>query len=226
MTQKKGIIYTVTNKETKQVYIGITTKSIKTRKKDHFKKTLSGKKNKFYKSIATHGIEAFEWSSNNTLYAIDELAEKEKELIKYNKSKNMSLNMDSGGGIQKTVYKYNIKDLNLVEKFDCLEKAADTVNGSKQQVSRACLNKVKYANFYWSYRLQVPFQPKKDNRLKRVIQYLHSSGQTISFFKSIAEASRKTGINKNSIAKCCRGERNRAGGFSWKFNFNTVENGI
>ena len=35
--KKKGIIYTVTNKETKMVYVGLTTKSLEVRKKDHNK---------------------------------------------------------------------------------------------------------------------------------------------------------------------------------------------
>ncbi|WP_299122340.1 GIY-YIG nuclease family protein [uncultured Tenacibaculum sp.] len=214
---KKGILYTVTNKKTKEVYVGITTTSIKARKKDHLQKTISGKQSKFYNSIVTYKIDAFEWESDNTLYVIDELARKEKELISENKGKGISLNMDSGGGIQKSVYKYRIKDGSLVAKFECLDKAANTVEGTKQQVSRACLNKIKYANFYWSYKLKIPFQPKKDNRQKKVIQYSLSSGQVINFFNSIAEASRKTKINKTCIAKCCRNERNSAGGYKWEY---------
>ena len=38
--QEKGIVYTVTNKKTKEVvYIGITKKSVESRKKDHIKKS-------------------------------------------------------------------------------------------------------------------------------------------------------------------------------------------
>lgn len=111
-------------------------------------------------------------------------------------------------------------------KYTSLEEASNSVNSTKQQISRACINKTQYKNYYWSYRLQVPFQPKKDNRLKGVIQCYSSSGKTIRIFKSIAEASRITGVNKNSIAKCCRGERKLAGEYSWKFNYKSIENGI
>jgi group I intron endonuclease len=34
---------------------------------------------------------------------------------------------------------------------------------------------------------------------------------------SVSEASRETGINRACISKCCRGERNIAGGLHWKF---------
>lgn len=214
---KKGIVYTVTNKETKEVYVGITTESIKSRKKDHLQKTLSGKKSKFYDSIATYGTDAFKWESDNTLYNIDELAQKEKELIEENKNEERSLNMDSGGGIQKTVYKYGIQSLSLVEKFNCLKKAAKSVNSIKQEISRACLKKIKYKGFYWGYKLEIPFIPYEDKRFKKVIQISISSGKIINTFKSVAEASIDSKINKTCIAKCCRKERVSAGGYRWSY---------
>lgn len=53
-----------------------------------------------------------------------------------------------------------------------------------------------------------------DKRFKSVSQR-SLDGQLLKEYKSIAEASRKTGINKSSIAKAVRGERKTAGGFCW-----------
>ena len=39
---EKGIIYKVVNKKTEDIYVGITTKSIEERKKDHLKKSING----------------------------------------------------------------------------------------------------------------------------------------------------------------------------------------
>lgn len=218
MTQRKGIVYIVTNKDTDEKYVGITTISLDSRKKDHLQKSKCKNCNSFQKAIATYGVGAFKWTTDNTLYENDELAQKERELIEnYKKQGIKLLNKDRGGGIQKTVYRYNVKDGSLLSKYTSLEEASNSVNSTKQQISRACINKTQYRNNYWSYRLQVPFQPKKDNRLKGVIQYFPSSGETINIFKSVAEASRVTSINKNSIAKCCRGERKLAGGYFWKY---------
>lgn len=50
---------------------------------------------------------------------------------------------------------------------------------------------------------------------KPVIQYL--DGQEIARFESTAEAERRIGISNQNIAACCRGERQRAGGFAWAF---------
>ena len=42
-------------------------------------------------------------------------------------------------------------------------------------------------------------------------------GNCIAVYESVSEASVLTGVNKSSIAKCCRNERKSAGGFLWKF---------
>lgn len=42
---------------------------------------------------------------------------------------------------------------------------------------------------------------------------LSTNKEFLVTFKSVAEASRITGIHKSSIAKCCRGERKMAGDY-------------
>ena len=51
---------------------------------------------------------------------------------------------------------------------------------------------------------------------KGVIQI--KDGVVINSFSSGMEASRKTGICRNSISMCCIGKYNTAGGYQWKFN--------
>ncbi|MGJ8760841.1 MAG: GIY-YIG nuclease family protein [Polaribacter sp.] len=218
--KKKGFTYTVVNKKTdKVVYIGITKDSLESRKKDHIKKSRKGKRYPFQNAIATLGADAFKWEASSTLLDNDKLAEKEKELIsKYKSEGNKLHNIDSGGGIRKTVYKYKIDDGSLVDKFDYLYQAAATVNSTKQHVSKACLSSTnKFKGFLWSYSYQVPFKEGTDLRKKRVEQLAYHSGRSIAVFKSVAEASRTTGVNKTSIGKVCRGERKSGGGFLWRY---------
>lgn len=217
---KKGFTYTVVNKKTdKVVYIGITKDSLESRKKDHIKKSKKGKKYPFQNAIATLGADAFKWEASSTLLDNDKLAEKEKELIsKYKLEGNKLYNIDSGGGIPKTTFKYSSKDGSLVGKFDCLEDAAKTVNSTKKHISKACLSSTnKFKGFLWSYRYLVPFKEGLDLREKRVEQLAYHSGRSIKVFKSVAEASRTTGVNKTSIGKVCRGERKSGGGFLWRY---------
>lgn len=53
-------------------------------------------------------------------------------------------------------------------------------------------------------------------RSKAVLQYT-KDGKFIDEYKSESEASRHTGINQASISLCCKGERQSAGGYKWKY---------
>lgn len=216
MKTKKGIVYTITNTETKETYVGVTTVSIQSRKNDHVERANRGEKGKLFESISTFGVEAFEFNEIDSTYSLDELAAKEKQYIKQYKEKGVSLNVDSGGGFKKSIYKYDL-DGQLVATFNTLTEAAQSVGTTKQQISSTCLNVNNlYAGFYWSYTFKVPFTPGIDKRLKIVFQ-LDLKGSMLRSFKSVAEAGRLTGVYKGCIAKACRGERKTAGGFLWQY---------
>lgn len=51
---------------------------------------------------------------------------------------------------------------------------------------------------------------------KKVIQYT-LDGKFIKEYCSANEASRQTGILCTNICRCCRGERNKAGGYKWNY---------
>ncbi len=210
------IIYKVENISNGKVYVGASTKSMEERKKDHIKKSKKGKSYEFQQAIATHGPEAFKWEQIDTARTTDELAQKEKEyILKYN-SKADGYNSDGGGGVQKSVYQYDISTGKLVGKFSNLTDAAATINLTKQGLSKVCLSVHKVSKGYiWSYSSTSP-KHINDNRTK-VVQQFSLKGQFINEFKSVAEASKQTNCNKTSISKVCRGERKSCGGFCWKY---------
>ena len=117
------------------------------RKKDHYKKSASGKETKFYKAIGTYSPNAFKWEQVDTASGNNELAKKEKEYIFEYNSKDKGYNSDEGGGISKRVYKYNLEG-NFVEEYKCLENAAKIVGTRKQEISRACIKEKKCKEFY------------------------------------------------------------------------------
>ena len=51
---------------------------------------------------------------------------------------------------------------------------------------------------------------------KKVVQTTVDS-EFIASFLSMADAERKTGINKKNICSCCQGKRNLAGGYKWSY---------
>jgi len=212
-----SIIYKVTHKVSGRVYVGATQGDLETRKKDHSQKGAKFIGHQFQAAVGTYGPEAFCWEQIDTANSIEELAKKEKQYIFIYDSKDNGYNSDSGGGFKKPVYQYSAIDGSLLEQFDCLESAANKVNGFGKSISAACLGEVKsYKGFHWSYSLTVPFVLSDDLRRKRVGQY-DINGELLNTYISISEASISTHVGKSCIAKCCRGERKSAGGFFWEF---------
>jgi predicted GIY-YIG superfamily endonuclease len=212
-----NILYKVENKINGQVYIGATTNSLHQRKLDHEERANRNEENKFHKAISTYGADTFKWEQIDTAYNNDELAQKEKAYIIQYDSKVKGYNADAGGGIKKTVYQYSIKDGSLIQKFDCLENAANAVSSYKNSIGNACIGQNKTCKgYYWSYNFSVPFNPEKDLRKKEVIQY-SLSGKPLAVYESVAEASKQSGISKTCISRCCRGEREKTGGYIWKY---------
>lgn len=215
---KPKIVYELTNKVTNEKYIGVTTVSVKSRMSDHKGKANAGVKGKLYESIATYGIENFEVKEIDTTYSDEELAQLEKQYISKNKELNISLNSDSGGGINKPVYKYSLPPGHLEAVYSSLESAARDSNSNVKAISRACLNeRTKVDGYYWSYKKYNRFILKSDRRVKRVNQFT-ASGRFLNSFDSVSKASKITGVYRSSIAKVCRGERNTAGGFLWGYD--------
>lgn len=213
--KKELIIYRVSNKSNNYVYIGATTKSIEERKKDHFYKSSNSYERKFYKALNNYGVDAFTWEQIDTANNLNELAKKEREYIVEYNSQEKGYNSDSGGGFSKYVYKYS-KEGEFLAKYDSLDKAALTVSSKKQQISRACLTSREYADYVWSYSDSFDKIEIKDGRTKKVFQY-SLENEFISEYNSVSEASKDTGCNETSIAKVCRGERNKCGGFKWRY---------
>jgi len=217
MENVKGIIYKVINNETNEQYIGATTKSIEERKDDHYQKSNSGSNIKFHEAISTYGPDTFNWVQIDTASNSDELARKEIKYIEENNTLKNGYNSDKGGGFKKTIYKYNL-DGTLNNTYNNLSDAGKCIGVRKQDISRACWSiSNTIGGFLWSYDYIEPFIPKNDNRKKEVLQY-NLNGNLLACYVSASEASRKTGVSKTCITRCCRKEREHSGGFLWEYS--------
>ena len=211
---KEGIIYKATNVATGEVYIGATTINLKDRINDHYNKAVKDYGYKFQNAIREYGIENFTWEQIDTAQDANELALKESYYISKFDSINNGYNSNKGGGFKKLIYQYNLTG-ELESTFQSLEEASKSSSISEASISHACVGDRKTSNgFYWTYTTTFDF--KEDIRKKKVIQY-DFDGELVKVFDSISEASKATEVNKSSIAKCCRGERKKAGDFIWKF---------
>lgn len=213
----KKIIYEVTNVITGMKYIGATSQTLEDRKRDHLQKAKKKVGSRFQKAIASYPLEVFEWVQIDTASSPNELAQKEKEYVLKYDSKVNGYNADRGGGIQKSIYQYDLDTGNLLATFPQLEYAAFTVGVDKRTISKACLGEIKNCKgFYWSYNLADTFKAENDLRKKKVFQFTEL-GVFSRSYNSVAEASEITGVNRSSIAKCCRGIYFSAGDYLWEY---------
>jgi group I intron endonuclease len=212
------IIYKAQNTITGESYIGATTRSIEVRKADHLQKSNKGLGSNFQEAIETYGSGAFNWEQIDTASNINELAEKEAEyILKYN-SFEEGYNQNKGsGGFKKKVYQYSVETGELLNRYDDLTCAGNAVNATKKSIGNVCLHIDKTCKgFYWSYSSADESFSTSDLRKKEVIQY-SLEGDLLTKYISVAEASRKSGVSKTCISRCCRGERGHSGGFIWRF---------
>lgn len=213
----EGIIYKATNVATGEVYIGATTIKLKERINDHYNKAVKDYGYKFQNAIREYGIENFTWEQIDTAQDPNELALKETNYITKFDSVNNGYNSDRGGGFKKLIYQFNIENGELVNSYDDLSSAAKSVNANYTSISNACLRYNKTCKGYiWSYSSTLELSSSFDMRKKRVSQ-ISFDGNLVTNYESASEASRKTGISKSCITKCCRNERNSSGGYIWKY---------
>lgn len=219
MENTNFIIYKALNIVTGEYYIGATTKSVEDRKQDHIHKSNSIKATYFQQAIRTFGADAFEWKQIDTASTVNELAEKEAEYIVDYNSLYDGLNSNKGsGGFKKKVHQYSLESGKLIHSYDDLTSAATAVNATKTSISNVCLHIDKTCKgYYWSYSDTDNPKNNMDLRKKQVIQF-DLTGKELTSYISASEASRKTGISKTCITRCCRGERKNSGGYIWEYS--------
>lgn len=213
------IIYKAQNTFTSESYIGATTKSIEERKADHLSKAERGIGSYFQEAIGTYGSDAFTWEQIDTAITINELAEKEAEyILKYNSFKAGYNSNKGSGGFKKKVYQYSVETGELLNYYDDLTCAGNSVNVTKKSICNVCLHIDKTCKgYYWSYSNMDESYFNPDLRKKEVMQYT-LEGNLLTQYISVVEASRISGLSKTCISRCCREERKQSGGFIWKFS--------
>lgn len=123
---------------------------------------------------------------------------------------------------EKRVVQYSLSG-ELIRIFDSIIQAERELGISHSHISSCCNDEKKtIGGFIWRYYGEELTQEHIEwcntiiGRKKCIAQY-SLSGEFIRAFESMVEAELQTGINRNNISACCREERNKAGGFIWKY---------
>lgn len=118
--------------------------------------------------------------------------------------------------LKKSICQYNKKG-QLVKEFESIREASQTTGLSPGSISSCCNKNIKtFGGYIWRFKGD-KFNYKNTRADAKVVIQLTNSGAYVKEFKSITEASKKTGIYYSGIYFCCTGKYANAGGFKWKF---------
>lgn len=229
--ENKYIIYKYTS-PSGGVYIGQTSKTIEQRAHKDGKYYLTTNKNtgEFLQPAIAKAILKYGWDNFKKEILFDNLSSeeadiKEKELIAYYKQGGKCYNIATGGKGVSGVNEHKIKQYNLKGEFirdwDSIKEAEEYLNipNAQANISACCLGKKHRAyNYIWRYyddpnNLEIkPLTPYRSP-----INQISKDGQIINTYKTIADASKQTGIGATSIGNALRGWSKTAGGYIWKF---------
>jgi hypothetical protein len=74
-------------------------------------------------------------------------------------------------------------------------------------------------NYKFHNRYSSTLEPSSSLDLrKKTVNQISLKGEFIACYESASEASRKTGVSKTCITRCCRKEREHSGGFLWEYS--------
>lgn len=231
-----GIIYQVENLITNKKYVGQTTYTLNKRWLQHIreaKDALDGKIasfSLFHRMIIKYGAENFKPSILEECKD-EELDEKEKFWISKMNTFNNGYNSTIGGqGTNKNQKSYQkvscfSKEKKYIKTFDTVYLASKEycVDGSNIRLN--CNGKTSYcANLLWQWGDSKQFTreeciPHKGKGKSKQILQLNLNGELVNTYKTIVEASNKTGIPRSGISKTCNGKQKTCRNYIWKFDF-------
>ena len=224
-----GIIYKITNLVNGKIYIGQTIQKIENRFQAHVQQAYSKNKPKYYlhNAILKYGEDNFIIEQIDKAETVEELNQLEIMYIKFYKTNNphYGYNMTKGGesGYTREVCQLDL-DGKLIKIFPSLSQAKDAVNlKNPTSIINCCINKYNTAAGYqWCYKEDLKDRINKPALKKRqtnvLVDQYDLNNNYIKTWNSIKEAEETLNIAHSHISAVCRGKRNTAGNFIWKYH--------
>lgn len=223
-----GYLYKVINKINGNIYIGITTRSIKKRWEEHIKDSFNYYSRSynyhFHRAIRKYGIENFIIEQLDKAYSLEELKNQEIYYINKYDTYNNGYNSTRGGEFSSN--KIPVVQLTLdgifIKEWDSMTKAETELNIT--DISSNCTGKKKSSGgFLWIYKedykngIRKVYENINDYNRKSIIQ-LDLQGLFIKEWASAREIERELGFGYKNISLCCLGKTKKAYDFMWVFS--------
>lgn len=221
-----------------KVYIGITKQTPEQR----WKSGLGYRNQKrFACAIKSYGWDAFTHEILFSGLSFDEACAKEVELIKFYKSNDpeFGYNIDGGGSANRVVgeetrqrlreshagvklteeHKRRISEGNKGRVFTEETKTKLREANVGKTMSEESREKMSKSHTGLTHSRETVLRWKESNQslMTPVEQIDPRTNDLVCGFGSSMDAHRATGIDASSIIKCCRGKRQSAGGYKWRY---------
>lgn len=203
---KSNEVYKITNKVTNKIYIGITNQGSGARYRHHWYESRIGEPSPIHRSMAKYGEDNFTLEIIDFADTYDELKEKEKYWIKqYNSTdKSIGYNLTEGG--DGTFGRKHSEDTK--EKIRQKALGRKVSEETKKKMSETRLGKCSDKQREHLLKLTV-------GQSKKIYQY-DTDFNLIGEYNSIKEASKITGIDRNTIGRQLKKEVNPG---DWRVKF-------
>jgi hypothetical protein len=173
-----------------------------------------------YRAFRKYGIDNFEFKVLEYVDNTDDLTNREqfwydKLEPTYNQVKPVE---PISNTLQRAVCMIDKLTLDVIECYVSSAVAGRMNNFDSSTIIKCCKRKkTSYKGAYWCYYEDCDtFVPKVIYRQEKVIR-INDETNEIKRYNTINEASKELDISADNIIKCCRGERNRTGGYRWSF---------
>ena len=158
------------------------------------------------------------------------LNEREVYWIEYYDTYNNGYNETKGGDnisnrVKTPIKAYDING-NYIKTYESLHEAARENNCSVSQIYNVLQHeRITAGGLQFRYindNMPILSVANRQGQIREIIQ-LDLDNNIIAEFKTIAEASRKTGAYAPSIGRVCRGIKNTTHGFKWQYKDNYLK---
>lgn len=169
-----------------------------------------------YKNFKTEILYKYPYTEAGKIEAY----KKEHEIVNRDFVKNpMTYNLCIGGKVpssvhEKAVAQYDL-DGHFIKVWSSMSEAKDYA--PSQSISECCIRNTYSKNYQWRYYTGDTSDIGPAKIRAKVVYQFDLQGNYITYYKSVHDASRETGIPYQSIGGNCLNKQSSAGGYYWSY---------
>ena len=225
-------VYCITNKINHKKYIGITTKTVEERWKQHllvaYNKSNKDYNSLFKKAIRKYGKENWLIESIYETSSLQDLKEKEIYFIKIFKSyafdeDGWGYNSTRGGDYVSGYFEVPVSQFVIVsgQKIKDFRSIAEAEEEIGLRIERIGEFNQSCGGFCWFYTKDIQNLSNKDlidkvhSLYPNLVYKLDLEGKILQIYRNSTKAGEDNNCSSGNIISCCLGTRNQANGFQW-----------